>query len=127
MGQHHPDTGALLFLHRTMAKYKDADTYINKIGPSVAWTHIASQESFGSWFLTMRDELPAAFFMGDSLAVQQECVQAFGKERVVTVVPAVVRRTEKKCLAFLEDLANLPFYPKNRVCTEESMFFCKHP
>lgn len=127
MVQHHPDTGTMFFLHRTMAKYKDAHSYVNKLGPYRAWSHAVYQQPKDSWALLFRDELPPAFFLGDSSGIHHECLHPTALTAKVSVAPPWVQHTESVCLGFLRDLQDLPFYPKNRQCTTESLFFCKHP
>lgn len=57
--------------HRTMAKYKSADAYSAVTTHNRrAWLHYAKQPTRSSWEMLYRDELPSAFFMGDSSAVR---------------------------------------------------------
>ena len=134
MGQHHPDTGVLFFLHRTMAKFKDVSAYLDGergVGgtghPHLAWTHMATQAPLASWDLIIRGELPPAFFMGGDASTQNECVLPRGADQKTRAVPAKIAALEQTCLRFLADLNALPFYPANRRCTPESAFFCSHP
>ena len=108
-----------------LAQY--AGVFNRKEGVTVAWEHIASQPARPSWMLWYRDELPARFFMGTNNADQMECAHPQGPGTTVESVPGPTQRLEQKYLGFLDDLDELPFYPKNKRCTAESMFFCKHP
>eukprot|EP00040_Diaphanoeca_grandis_P033971 m.209000 g.209000 ORF g.209000 m.209000 type:complete len:482 (-) comp33026_c0_seq9:249-1694(-) len=126
MAQRNPDDGSLLFMHRTMAKYKDAGTYTSG-GATVGWRQYALQEHREPWMLMYRDELPSAFFLGTTTTDHYECAQPRGSAVRVVEVADEVKNLEKQCLGFLVDLENLVFYPKDRKCTAESMFFCKHP
>jgi hypothetical protein len=127
MIQRRPDTGAPLFLHRTLAKYKDAYSYLNTAGPRRAWMHVAQQGPYDSWYLTMRGELPDKFFVGDEVTTQQECLHARGAAVNITKSPGNIVALEDRALQFLADIESLPFYPRQRHCSPASEFLCQHP
>lgn len=127
MAQRSPEDGSLLFMHRTMSKYKDAGVFTRKEGVTEAWKWVASQPARSNWMLWYRDELPSTFFMGTTSGDQYECVHPDGPATTYEPIERPIQALEQRCLHFLSDLENLPFYPKNRRCTPESMFFCKHP
>lgn len=126
MAQHSPDDGSMIFMHRTMAKYKDAGTWTKGDG-QLGWDHVATQPARSSWMLWYRDELPASLFLGSSASDQYECAHPEGPGTTYEAAPKSLQQIEQQCIGFLRELEDLPFYPKNRRCTAESMFFCKHP
>eukprot|EP00041_Stephanoeca_diplocostata_P018706 m.394834 g.394834 ORF g.394834 m.394834 type:complete len:597 (-) comp21095_c0_seq1:316-2106(-) len=127
MAQRHPTTGRPLFMHRTMAKFKSADAYSATASHNTrAWLHYAKQPVRSSWEMMYRDELPSTFFVGESSADHFECCHPTGPGLAVGNAPKSVKNLETKAFEFLSDLENLPFYPKDRKCTAESMFFCRN-
>eukprot|EP00039_Didymoeca_costata_P010058 m.134391 g.134391 ORF g.134391 m.134391 type:complete len:439 (+) comp14693_c0_seq8:22-1338(+) len=128
MGQRHPEDGSILFLHRTVSKYKVTHPFTTKGVNRRGWKYMASQPELSGWEMFYRDELPASFFLGKSTADQYECVHPIGPGLKVVKAASHIIALEKKCLEFLQDLENLPFYPgKDLDCSGEARFFCKHP
>jgi len=126
MAQRHPDNGSILFLHRTMAKFKDTEAFTKRQGPTRAWKYYALQLPREPWQLMYRDELPAALFVGATSADQYECARPSGARLQLERTTATVTKLETALLGYLDDLENLPFYPKDRMCNEHSMFFCRN-
>lgn len=92
---------------------------------SQVWRHIATQGAKKSWNLVFRDELEPQFFAGNEPAAHSECLMPESPK--VKPIPKDIAALEDTALAYLKDMKNLPFYPGNRMCNEENMFFCKTP
>jgi hypothetical protein len=92
MMQHHPSTHHPIFMHRTLAKFKDPWQllHLRKQDPktSHAWRYMATQQAYDPWLLVYRNQLPSKLFLGDSRA-QHECVLP-ARGSVIRKIPSSV-------------------------------------
>ena len=123
VGQRHPITGELLFLHRNLAKWVRSFEYS---GSPRGWTHIAKQHPKASWEFRNRTDTPKGVFL--PTPSHPKCIHPVGSDLVVKRVPKIVSDLEAACLGFLQDMNRLPFYPTGwSDCAGPKKFFCDHP
>eukprot|EP00045_Choanoeca_perplexa_P005056 m.42686 g.42686 ORF g.42686 m.42686 type:complete len:449 (+) comp12907_c0_seq1:82-1428(+) len=129
LAQKHPDHDDILFLHRSLAKFKDPSSYFAEPGHDASvWTHVYQQPARGSYPLVMRGELPNKHFATADNGIHMECLSPL-KLDASSMVDSTkeLQDVEERALDKLREVRRLPFYPGYRKCTPENMFFCKHP
>eukprot|EP00042_Codosiga_hollandica_P051943 m.649660 g.649660 ORF g.649660 m.649660 type:complete len:254 (-) comp58391_c0_seq4:91-852(-) len=115
IAQRHPDTGKIVFLHRTAIKFREPWDFF--AAPHTdglhAWRYLASQAPFGSWAVVYKGEVSNKFFVGGD-STQQECVMPQDQASlIVKKVPANIVAVEDAALGFLKEVLTLPYFPPN--------------
>lgn len=125
IGQRHPETGELIWLHRYGAKFAWTAVYLQTPEPR-AWTHIVQQGSLDAWgFSGWPEELVPIMKqinMGD-------CSQPTSPtaRRIMIDSSHPVWKLENACLQYLRELAVLPFYRAvSSDCAGDKAYFCRH-
>ena len=81
MGQRHPETGQVIFMHRNWAKFKWTVPYMNMLPDDRAWYHIVKQSprSGRGIELLSSSKTPSLYLPGNGI-IQSGCFVARGPE-----------------------------------------------
>ncbi len=90
MGQRHPITGDIFFLHRNAAKFPGTYEFVMYDPIPSMWTHLAKQGSRQSWSMLNRDNVPEAV-MYPRKDVQVECTHPDSPKAEIYPVSEKVR------------------------------------
>lgn len=124
MGQRHPVTGEIMFLHRNQAKFSNTHDYLLVHPTPRAWTHVARQGRSSSWPVKFRDTSPPELFIAPS---QEAILHPIGMDVIIRPVGPEVKRLEDKCIEYLQELSQLPYYPSNvDDCDGDKQYLCSH-
>ena len=74
-GQRHPETGAVIFVHRSAAKYAWPSSYLSFMPHPRAWTHVVDQPAKTAWQSRERGGCAPDFFLPDATS-QLGCWEA---------------------------------------------------
>eukprot|EP00042_Codosiga_hollandica_P051942 m.649649 g.649649 ORF g.649649 m.649649 type:complete len:254 (-) comp58391_c0_seq3:64-825(-) len=132
IAQRHPDTGKIVFLHRTAIKFREPwDFFAAPHADGLhAWRYLAAQVPLGSWTVMYKDKVSNKFFVGGN-TTQNECVTPRDSASLtVKKVPARITEIEGIALGYLKEVLALPYFPSSiAACTAlnpQMTFFCTH-
>lgn len=126
MGQRHPDTGDVLFLHREKPKFEGPWAYLSYDSVPKAWTHMCKQPPKVAWQYVKRS-LSIKELLHPNPRLQDGCFHPSQREAYIRPVDEAISRVEDDCATYMKDLALVPHVPYDpRDCDGDKDFFCKH-